>query len=116
MTKAEIERNANVLITAGSETTATLLSGATYLLMKNPRVWDKLRAEIRGRFQSADEINIVSTNQLPYLFAVLEESHRLYPPIPCLLPRVTGPEGDVIDSRFVPGGVSICMALLLDFL
>lgn len=37
-TDAEMISTARTLIIAGSETTATLLSGITYLLMKNPEV------------------------------------------------------------------------------
>jgi cytochrome P450 len=36
LSSEELVTNANVLIVAGSETTATLLSGVTYLLLKNP--------------------------------------------------------------------------------
>ena len=109
MSNGEIKNNSGVLIVAGSETTATLLSGATYHLMRNPRVWNKLKNEVRGAFKSEDEINIYSTapSNLPYLHAVLEESLRRYPPVPTRLPRQTGPSGDYIDGHFVPGGVSL---------
>lgn len=102
MTEGEIFGNSSILIIAGSETTATLLSGATYYLLKNPHVWEKLKAEVRGHFKSADDINFVTTGQLPYLFAVLEESLRQYPPVPIRLPRRTGSEVEVIDGYEVP--------------
>ena len=89
---------------AGSETTATLLSGATYLLMKHPTVLKKLESEIR-RFSTDAELTFISTSQLPYLNAVIEESFRLYPPGPVRAPRITKPGGAIIDGHYVPGGV-----------
>ncbi len=47
LTRAELASNAAVLVIAGSETTATLLSGATYALLKNPKVMQKLKDEVR---------------------------------------------------------------------
>lgn len=113
MTNLEIKNNSGILIVAGSETTATLLSGATYYLMRNPRVWNKLKDEVRGAFVAEDEINISSTapGKLPYLHAVLEESLRRYPPVPTRLPRQTPKGGDYIDGFFVPGGVSVVLCI-----
>jgi cytochrome P450 len=115
MSTAEIEGNSSLFIVAGSETTATLLSGATYYLLKNPNVLEKLKAEVRGHFKSEEEINVVNSGQLPYLFAVLEESLRMYPPVPTRLPRVTGPEGHTIDGHYVPPNVSTCYLFIYLF-
>ena len=112
MSRDEIVGNSGILIVAGSETTATLLSGATYYLLKNPAVLEKLKAEVRGRFQSADDINVVSTGQLQYLHAVLEESLRRYPPVPFRLPRRTGSEDEIIDGHTVPPKVRLMLCLL----
>ncbi|KAJ5662423.1 uncharacterized protein N7477_010039 [Penicillium maclennaniae] len=46
----EMEASAAILIGAGSETTATLLSGLTFYSVSNPRVWKKLVEEVRGAF------------------------------------------------------------------
>lgn len=110
MTREEIISTSGVLLVAGSETTATLLSGATYYLLSNPVVLKKLQAEIRDAFQSADDItplSVRSPGKLPYLEAVLTESLRMYPPIPASLPRMTGSKGDIIDGRFVPTNTSV---------
>lgn len=105
MTTKEIEANAAVLILAGSETTATLLSGFTFYMLTYPAVHQKLVDEIRGTFQSADEINFLAVSRLPYLDAALEESLRMYPPIPAILPRVVPKGGAMIDGEFIPEGV-----------
>ena len=112
MTREEIISNAGVLLVAGSETTATLLSGATYYLLSNPVVLKKLQAEIRDAFQSEDEItplSVRSPGKLPYMEAVLTESLRMYPPLPASLPRMTGSMGDIIDGSFVPANVNTSM-------
>jgi len=107
MTRDEIKATSGILIIAGSETTATLLSGATFLLLTNPSAMVKVVEEVRNNFVHASDITFASvTAQLPYLNACLEESLRLYPPVPSVLPRRTGPEGDIINGRFVPPDVS----------
>lgn len=108
MTREEIISNSGFLLIAGSETTATLLSGATYHLLSNPNVLKKLQAEVRHAFQSEDEITPLSARspgKLPYMEAVLTESLRMHPPLPASLPRIIGSTGDLIDGRFVPPNV-----------
>ena len=105
MTHDEIEANAAVLIVAGSETTSTLLAGCTFYLLTHPHVYQKLVDEIRGSFRSPEDITLLSTAKLPYLHAVLEESLRLYPPIPAITPRLVPKGGAVVDGEFVPEGV-----------
>jgi len=108
MTRQEIISNSGVLLVAGSETVATLLSGATFHLLKNPSVLEKLQAEIRAAFGSEDDITLLSVGtlgRLPYMEAVLMESLRIYPPIPANLPRMTEAGGEIIDGNFVPPNV-----------
>lgn len=102
----EMVSNGSTLIIAGSETTATLLAGVTFLLLKNPRVLSKLQHEIRSRFTSDDEINFDSCNKLEYCLAVLTEALRVYPPVAVGLPRIVDAQGDTIAGNWVPGGVS----------
>ena len=106
MTRAEIDSNANLFLVAGSETSATALSGTTYLLLKNPEAMKKLAQEIRGRFKSVSEITIDEVNKLEYLIAVLSESLRYYPPVPTGFPRVVPQGGDNLSGYYVPEGVS----------
>lgn len=106
MSKGEIQQTFNILMIAGSETTATLLAGCTYLLHKSPQVLHKLQAEIRGSFSSDDDISMIEVSHLKYLNAVIEESLRIYPPVPVALNRKTPPEGATICGQWVPGDVS----------
>lgn len=102
----EMITNGSTLIVAGSETTATLLSGVTYLLLKNPRVMRKLQGEVWGTFQSDDQITLENCNKLEYIHAVLTEALRMYPPVAGGLPRIVDAQGDMINGHWVPGGVS----------
>lgn len=102
----ELTSNAFVLIVAGSETTATLLSAATFFLATNPESLAKLNDEVRSTFQSEDQIDMLSVQSLKYLSAVLDESFRLYPPVPSSSPRMIGEGGDKIIGEFIPEGVS----------
>ena len=106
MTFEEMASHASLLIIAGSETTATLLSGATYELATHPEVLAKLAAEVRAAFPSEDDISIAGTSSLPYLLAVLDESLRIYPPVPGASPRKIAKGGDTIVDQFVPEDVS----------
>jgi len=106
ITHQEYLATVQTVIIAGSETTATLLSGVTYFLLKNPEKLKKLAEEIRTSFTSADEINFVSVNKLSYLLACLNEALRLYPPVPDAFPRNTGENWESICGMDVPPNVN----------
>jgi cytochrome P450 len=115
ITRDEIDATMALLVIAGSETTATLLSGCVYLLLRNKDKLRRLREEILAEFRSVDEITMQRASRLPYLFAVLEESLRLYPPVPVSLPRVVPPEGASISGYWVPGGVGYSFYLEITY-
>jgi len=106
----EMLMTASNLIMAGAETTAMLLAGTTFLLLQEPQeALCLLTEEVRRSFASSDDITMSSTSHLPYLKAVIEESLRLFPPVPITLPRVTPPEGCTIAGRFVAGGTRVML-------
>ena len=82
MTAHEIRADAYFAIIGGSETMATLLSGATYYLLRNPEVMEKLKSEIRSSFKSEKDIAFATVSQLPYLLAVLNEPFAFTRPSP----------------------------------
>jgi cytochrome P450 len=106
-TLPEIQMTSNTLIIAGSETTATLLTAVTYLLLTHPDAMAKATAEIRSSFASDEEITVVSVNKLKYTIACLSEALRRYPPVPIGLPREVPEGGDVIDGVPVPAGTAV---------
>lgn len=97
--------NAEILIIGGSETTASLLSGVTYLLLENEEAYHKLVEEVRSTFQREDEITLVSVNKLSYMLACLDEGMRMYPPIANGLPRCTPKNGAQVLGHYIPGNV-----------
>ncbi|KAJ4354413.1 uncharacterized protein N0V89_006149 [Didymosphaeria variabile] len=103
----DLEMNVPLLIGAGSETTATLLSGATYLIGKDPRVYRILVEEIRSAFQTKEDIRMDRLPELKYLSAVLDEALRLYPPTPTNRVRLLPPQGMTIEGQYVPGNTLV---------
>lgn len=99
----KLTTNAAVLVAAGSDTTANLLAGVTYLLLENPDAMEKLKHEVRTSFQSADEITIASVSRLPYTLACLNEALRRWPPALGNLAREVHEGGEVILGKFLPG-------------
>lgn len=104
LSNAELISNSDTLIVAGSETTATLLSGVTYHLLNSPAVLRRCVDEVRRAFGSAEEISFQSASaSLPYMRACLDEALRLFPPIPTVLFRQTSPgPATVVDGLEVP--------------
>jgi cytochrome P450 len=107
LSRNEMDVNAVLFLSAGSETTATTLSGTTYLLLSNPDKYAKLVHEIRSTFDSADQITIEEVNKLEYMIACLQEGLRRYPPVPTGFPRIVPAGGDHISGRFIPGGTAV---------
>ncbi|OCK77527.1 cytochrome P450 [Lepidopterella palustris CBS 459.81] len=106
----EMHANASIFMIGGTETTATLLSGLTFHLLKNPLVLTKLTREIRDAFTRDEDITIEALTRLEYLNACIEEGLRMYPPVPIGMPRCTPPEGATICGKFVPGGTVVYMS------
>lgn len=99
-------QNSTLLIAAGSETTATLLTATTYLLLKNPDCLEKVVHEVRTTFSDASEITLLSASRLTYMLACLDESLRVFPVVPSWLPRRVTKGSAIIDGHPVPEGVS----------
>ncbi|PQE23100.1 cytochrome P450 3A17 protein [Rutstroemia sp. NJR-2017a WRK4] len=105
--------NCPLLVAAGSETTATALSGFFFYVNRTPRVKALVMNEIRNAFKAESEIDMVSTNNLEYLHATLEETLRAYPPVATTPPRVS--PGAEIDGKYVPQGTVIHVSQWVTF-
>ncbi|EWZ49110.1 hypothetical protein FOZG_00079 [Fusarium oxysporum Fo47] len=101
----ELCQQSNTLIVAGSETTATCLTGIVFCLLSNVSCLEALSNEVHSRFQSDTEITGDATADLKYLSAVIEEGLRIFPPAPFGLPRVS--PGAIIDGHYIPPGVVV---------
>ena len=106
LSRGEMYANANLFMVAGTETTATISAGLTYLLCKNPDVYDKLRKEIRETFSCQEEIGIEKVAAMPYLNACLKEALRVYPPVSNAQPMLTPADGTTVMGEYMPPNVS----------
>lgn len=81
LTNQELQAQTLLLLFAGHETSASMLTSMALALAQNPHVWEKARAE-----QQALNINGNLTQEhlknMPYLEQVLKETERMYPPVP----------------------------------
>ncbi|KAL3480484.1 cytochrome P450 [Aspergillus californicus] len=104
----EIYATFSVLTTAGSETTATALTGTlNNLVNHSPDSLRALEREIRGAFSSSEDITLDAVNDLPFLNAVLQEGLRVCPPIPWVLPRLVPKGGSMVCGTWIPGGTPV---------
>lgn len=105
MNAQEILATSPVLVVAGSETTATTLSGLLFFLSRNPDKAEILINELRGAYKSEEDISMRNTAALQYLHAAIEETLRLYPAAAFTTARLS-PGGEV-GGYYLPKGVSI---------
>lgn len=105
MSLGEINATSSVLVTAGSETTATGLAAATFFLCTHPEILSRLEHEIRTTFRSEAEIDLNSVSQLQYEQAVINETLRIFPPAGGHAIRTINENGDTILGRYLPPGV-----------
>ncbi|KAJ5910072.1 Cytochrome P450 [Penicillium tannophilum] len=98
-TDLQITHLAGSNITAGSHTTATVMTFTMWAICKHPEVRDKLVAEV---LQLPEGFKHSDVRNLPYLNCVIQESVRLYAAVPSVLPRAV-PEGGVeLSGYFIP--------------
>ena len=107
MSVLEIEATMRILVLAGSETTATALSGIMGNLLRNPITMERLVEEIRGSFQHVSGIDAERVSNLSYLGAVIEEGLRLCPPVALGMPRVVPAGGATVSGHWLPGGTHV---------
>ncbi|CAJ0550075.1 Ff.00g100050.m01.CDS01 [Fusarium sp. VM40] len=102
LTVKEMHSNAELFMLAGSETTATLLSGCLYNLLTYPDKMETVLKEIRGRFSTSDDLTLERLAELKYMNACLKEALRVYPPVPIGSPRVVQGDGQQILGKYIP--------------
>jgi hypothetical protein len=103
MSRQEMHANADLLMMAGTETTASMLSGLTYHLLISPDSMGRLTREIRESFATAEDIKSDGLAKLPVsedpVVVVVRRKLTISVSI-CLYRR--GPENVPICSRRIP--------------
>lgn len=106
----ELWAEANVLVVAGSDTSANVMAATLFYLLHNPPALEKVTKEVRQAFAGEDIEAIRSgpvLNSCHYLRACLDESMRYSPAVPGMLPRTVLPGGMKIEAHLVPPGVEV---------
>ncbi|KAG1875454.1 cytochrome P450 [Suillus subalutaceus] len=80
----------NIMI-AGRDTTAATLTFVIYMLAQNPDVLRRLREEILSKVGSSRRPTYDDVRDMKYLRAVINETLRLYPPVPFNIKTSTEP-------------------------
>lgn len=97
--------HANVLMVAGFDPHANLFSSIFYFLSKHRQKLQLAVDEVRGSFESYDDITLEALQGVNYLQAVIYESLRIHTNAAFGLPRIC-PDGAIVDGCVVPPGVS----------
>ncbi|KAJ8762550.1 hypothetical protein K2173_007989 [Erythroxylum novogranatense] len=95
-----------VAFVAGTDTSASALEWAMALLLKHPESYKKLQAEIDAQVGHERLLNESDLDKLPYLKCVINETLRLYPPAPLLLPHMSS-ETCKVGGYEIPGGTTL---------
>ncbi|KAL5101207.1 hypothetical protein RYX36_005534 [Vicia faba] len=75
------------MFAAGTETSSGVLLWGMSELVKNPKVMEKVQAEVRKVFDKKGGVDESELHQLTYLKCVIKETLRLHPIAPLLVPR-----------------------------
>ncbi|VUC37234.1 unnamed protein product, partial [Clonostachys rosea] len=107
--REELASMFTIVALAGCESPATALSGTLYYLMNNPGPYRKLKEEVRA-VEKDEDLTLARISRMEYLKAVIDESMRLYPPVPAAMDRVVPGDGAMIAGHWIPAGtwVGIC--------
>lgn len=89
----ELQSQTLLLLFAGHETSASMLTSLAMMLPKHPDVWQKLREE-QASLNIGESLTMDNIKNMTYLEQVLRETERMFPPVPA------GFRGVVKDFEF----------------
>ncbi|KAK9131943.1 hypothetical protein Scep_011471 [Stephania cephalantha] len=95
------------MFTAGTDTSAMTLEWAMSLLLNHPETLKKAVDELNNNIIEPNRLLKDSDiSDLPYIQSIVQETLRLYPPVPFLLPHEVAQESKV-DQYDVPSGTIV---------
>ncbi|KIM77311.1 hypothetical protein PILCRDRAFT_825474 [Piloderma croceum F 1598] len=111
------DETVNILI-AGRDTTASLLTSAIYCLSQHPEVAEKLRKEIINKVGLARSPTYEDIKDMKYTRSVLNETLRLFPPVPFNVrettrPTTWPPNNPGEKPYYLPSNSPICYSVWL---
>ena len=96
----------------GSDTTATQIAANFFYITNNPKTLAKLTSEIRSTFSCVEDIRLgPRLESCQYLHAVINESLRISPSLPGILPREVLPGGITVCGHYFPPGVELSVPI-----
>ncbi|KAK3432354.1 hypothetical protein EUGRSUZ_E04245 [Eucalyptus grandis] len=98
------------LFVAGTDTTSATLEWAMSLLINNPDTLKKAQVEIEANIEQDRLITEHDLPNLNYLQAIVNETLRLFPPAPLLLPHESSSDCNVLGYH-VPRGTMLLVNL-----
>jgi cytochrome P450 len=109
-----LAEEARVIISAGSITTAHLLTLTIYHILANEKVHSTLQAELKKTTTSASGTTSTQTLEpLPYLNAVIKEGYRLSYGITSRLPRIAPDTVLHCQGYTIPAGTPVSMSSVI---
>ena len=92
------------------DTTAIALTYLSYLLTKHSNLIGELAKEL-SVYKDIEDLKFTELEKLPLLNAIIYEGMRIFPPVPAPIGRVCPPQGTTLGGYFIPGGVSLDLAI-----
>lgn len=111
MTRKQIRNELIVLFMAGHETTANVLAWTWYLISQTPEVEAKLHDELESVL-AGKVPEMADVDKLKYTRAILDETMRLYPPVP-ILSRQAQDEDEIRGKKVPPGSIMLIVPWLI---
>ncbi|KAL4583460.1 hypothetical protein LXL04_008033 [Taraxacum kok-saghyz] len=94
------------LLTAGTDTSASTTEWALSLLLNHPHVLKKAQNQIDSHVGGSRLLDESDMNKLPYIRCILNETLRMYPAVPLLVPHESS-DDCVVSGYHVPSGTML---------
>ncbi|MCJ1247414.1 hypothetical protein MMC30_004628 [Trapelia coarctata] len=108
LSHSELASEAGLLMVAGSDTSAVVISSTLFYLLHNPSTLTELTTEIRSTFDSVELIRSgKQLNSCRYLRACIDEALRFSPPTGGIVSREVLEGGINIDGHYLPKGIDV---------
>ncbi|MCJ1258182.1 hypothetical protein MMC24_006013 [Lignoscripta atroalba] len=107
-TMNEITEEALILEGAGTDSTGQALEAATFYILDNARVTNRLKEELANAIPNPEEIpTLPKLKEIKYLAAVINETLRVSSPASSRFPRVNEKASTIYKGWKIPPGVSV---------
>ncbi|KAF9020120.1 cytochrome P450 [Hymenopellis radicata] len=105
----EVAADGMLAVIAGSDTTSAVMCALFYCLLRDRPCYERLQQEVDEVLSTTECAVKASAATLPYMAACINETLRLFPPIPTNGPRIVpkGSGGRTLAGYFVPEGTYV---------